>query len=239
VKKDLKGNVIRYKARLVVQGSFQIFGVDYTDTYSPVAKFVSIRIILALCVQLGLIIHTMDVDTAFLNAELDEDIWVKIPEGTRLAVGDDGIYKLVKSLYGLKQASRCRNNLINAYLIEKGFKRMEADPCIYIKEFQVDDKGVQKTQYQIVALYVDDLIIAASTKHLLTALEGVFESRLVWVYTMTRIVILYMLLNNNTLKNHLNNLTSMVSARFEHRWTIERSIPSRRCLKQDQLKHCR
>ena len=77
----------------------------------------------------------MDVDTAFLNKELDEHIWVKIPEDTRLAVGDDGIYKLVKSLYGLKQASRCWNNLINAYLIEKGFKCMEADPCIYIKEF--------------------------------------------------------------------------------------------------------
>ena len=74
VKKDLKGTIVRYKARLVVQGLFQIFGVDYTDTYSPVANFVSIRIILALCVQLGLIIHTMDVDTAFLNAELDEDI---------------------------------------------------------------------------------------------------------------------------------------------------------------------
>ena len=54
---------------------------------------------------------------------------------------------------------------------------MEADPCIYIREFQIEEKGVQKTQYQIVALYVDDLIIAASTKNLLTALEGVFESR--------------------------------------------------------------
>ena len=58
IKKDLKGIIVRYKARLVVQGFFQIFGVDYTDTYSPVAKFVSIRIILALCVQFGLIIHT-------------------------------------------------------------------------------------------------------------------------------------------------------------------------------------
>ena len=72
VKKDLKGVIISYKARLVVQGFFQIFGVDYTESYSPVAKFVSIRIILALSVQLGLIIHTMDVDTAFLNASLDE-----------------------------------------------------------------------------------------------------------------------------------------------------------------------
>jgi Reverse transcriptase (RNA-dependent DNA polymerase) len=108
VKKNFKGNILRYKARVVVQGFFQIFSVDCTDTYSPVAKFVSTRIILELCVQLGLIIHTMDVATALLNAELDEDIWVKIPEGTRLAVGDDGMYKLlVKSLYGLKQASRC------------------------------------------------------------------------------------------------------------------------------------
>ena len=79
--------------------------MDYTDTYSPVAKVVSIHIILALSVQLGLIIHTMDVDTAFLNASLDENIWVQIPPGTKLAAGNDGIYKLLKSLYGLKQAS--------------------------------------------------------------------------------------------------------------------------------------
>ena len=118
IKKDLKGVIVRYKARLVVQGFFQIFGVDYTDTYSPVAKFVSIRILLALSVQLGLVIHTMDVETAFLNATLDEDIWVKIPPGTKLDTGDDGIYKLTKSLYGLKQASRCWNTLMNAYLIE-------------------------------------------------------------------------------------------------------------------------
>ena len=105
VKKDLKGAIIRYKARLVVQGFFQIFGADNNDTYRPVAKFVSIRIILAFSVQLGLIIHTMDVDTVFLNASLDENIWVQIPPGTKLATGDDGIYKLLKSLYGLKQAS--------------------------------------------------------------------------------------------------------------------------------------
>ena len=98
--------ILRYKARLVAQGFFQVFGVDYTDTYSPVAKFVSIRIFLAISVQLGLIIHTMDVDTAFLNADIDEDIWVEFPEGTKLATNNDGIYKLRKSLYGLKQASR-------------------------------------------------------------------------------------------------------------------------------------
>ena len=82
IKRDLRVNIIKYKARLVAQGFFQVFGIDYTDSSSPVAKFVSIRILLAISVQLGLIIHTMDVDTAFLNATLEEDIWVQIPTGT-------------------------------------------------------------------------------------------------------------------------------------------------------------
>ena len=129
--------ILRYKARLVAQGFFQVFGVDYTDTYSPVAKFVSIRIFLAISVQLGLIIHTMDVDTAFLNADIDEDIWVEIPEGTKLAANDDGTYKLRKSLYGLKQASRNWNNDINKYLLDNGFTRLEADPCIYVKNIDI------------------------------------------------------------------------------------------------------
>jgi Reverse transcriptase (RNA-dependent DNA polymerase) len=81
--------------------------VDFNDTYSPVAKFVSAQIILALSVQLGLFIHTMDEDITFLNADLDKHIWVQISPGTRSATGEDGIYKLLKSLYGLKQASRC------------------------------------------------------------------------------------------------------------------------------------
>ena len=77
--------ILRYKARLVAQGFFQVFGVDYADTNSPVAKFVSVRIFLVISVQLGLIIHTINEDTAFLNTDIDEDIWVKISEGTKLA----------------------------------------------------------------------------------------------------------------------------------------------------------
>jgi Reverse transcriptase (RNA-dependent DNA polymerase) len=81
----------------VAKGFFQVFGIDYTDTYSPVAKFVSIRILLAISVQLGLLIHTMDDDTAFFNATLEEDVWVQIPTGTKLPEGNNGIYKLLKS----------------------------------------------------------------------------------------------------------------------------------------------
>ena len=76
----------------------------------------------SICVKLGLIINTIDVDTAFLNATLEEDIWVQIPTVTKLPEGDDGIYKLLKSLYELKQASRCWNHLINGYLLENGYQ---------------------------------------------------------------------------------------------------------------------
>ena len=69
------GVVFRYKCRLVAQGFFQVQGQDYSDTYSPVCKFTSIRTLLAITAQLGLKVHAMDVDTAFLNAPINEDIW--------------------------------------------------------------------------------------------------------------------------------------------------------------------
>jgi hypothetical protein len=119
----------------------------------------------------------MDVDTAFLNADIDEDIWVKIPEGTKLATNDDGIYKLRKSLYGLKQASRNWNNDINQYLIDNGFTRLEADPCIYVKNTETVVNNVKSIKYLMVALYVDDLLIAGSTKNMVTQLETIFEAK--------------------------------------------------------------
>ena len=163
VKKDTFGNVKRYKCRLVAQGFFQVFGEDYNQTYCPVAKFTSIRTVLALSAQLGLKVRQLDVDTAFLNADLKEHIWVQVPKGT-LPDGDDGIYKLQKSLYGLKQAPREWNHMINEFLIKHGFERMEADPCIYKKVDKVLEGGRVKLKHSIVALYVDDLLVACSNK---------------------------------------------------------------------------
>ena len=129
---DRLGNIVRHKCRLAAQGFFQVFGQDYTDTYSPVAKFTSIRTLLAISAQLGLQVRQMDVDTAFLNAEISENIWVQVPPGTDLPPGDNGIYKLKKSLYGLEQAPREWNECINNFLVnDLHFERLEADPCIY------------------------------------------------------------------------------------------------------------
>jgi Reverse transcriptase (RNA-dependent DNA polymerase) len=96
VKKNPDGTIARYKCRLVAQGFYQVFGEDYFQTYSPVAMFTSIRTVLALSAQLGLKVRQMDVDTAFLNADIYENIWVQVPKGTPAPDGDDGVYKLRK-----------------------------------------------------------------------------------------------------------------------------------------------
>ena len=101
VKRNRMGEVVRWKCRLVAQGFFQVFGEDYDQSCSPVAKFTSIRTVLAISAQLGLHVRQMDVDTAFLNALIKEDIWVRTPKETPLADNDDGIYKLQQSLYDL------------------------------------------------------------------------------------------------------------------------------------------
>jgi Reverse transcriptase (RNA-dependent DNA polymerase) len=141
VKKNPEGTIARYKCHLVAQGFYQVFGEDYCQTYSPVAKFISIWTVLALSAQLGLKVRQMDVDTGFLNADISENIWVQLPKGTPVPNGDDGTYKLKKFLYGLKQAPRKWNHVVYNFLIIKKFERMEADPCIYKKTERVKVDG--------------------------------------------------------------------------------------------------
>ena len=101
-KRDASGNVVRYKARLVAKGYSQVEGVD-NETFAPVAKFSTIRCILALGAIMDLAMHQMEVKTAFLNGDLEEDIYMDQPQGF---VQGDMVCKLKKSLYGLKQSPR-------------------------------------------------------------------------------------------------------------------------------------
>jgi Reverse transcriptase (RNA-dependent DNA polymerase) len=109
----------------------------------------------------------MDVGTAFLffNIPINEDIWVHVPKDTALPVGDNGIYKLKKSLHGLKQAPREWNHMINGVLSDMGFAQLETDLCIYKKTVRGMNNGVMKNKHYIIALYVDDLLIACSSAH--------------------------------------------------------------------------
>jgi hypothetical protein len=169
LKKKLKadGTLDKYKARLVAKGYSQQEGIDYDETFSPVVKFNSIRIILAIAVNNNMLLHQMDVKTAFLNGKIDEELYMEQPEG--FSNETKQVCKLQRSLYGLKQAPRAWNERINTALIEFGFSRCNNDKCIYTKGFRSDS-------WTIIALYVDDLIIAAHSKQSLDTIKMQLES---------------------------------------------------------------
>ena len=145
----------RYKARLVARGFSQIEGVDYNETYAPVVKFTSVRILLATVTVLGLFLHQMDVKTAFLNGDLDETVYMEQPEGFKVKGKETWVCRLLKAIYGLKQASRQWYLKMDDFLTNHlHLSRNPADECLY--------SGCQNGSVLIIALYVDDLLIACS-----------------------------------------------------------------------------
>jgi hypothetical protein len=160
VKPNPDGSVASFKARLVIRGFTQRYGVDYLETFSPVAKATSIRTILALAALLRKKLRHVDFETAYLNGELEEAIWMMLPQdscflftGKHDEAPKDFTVRLLKALYGLKQSGRLWNRKIDELLRRIGFERSVADPCIYVKKF---DGG----QSMILGLYVDDCLVA-------------------------------------------------------------------------------
>ena len=120
-KVGIDGSVERYKAHLVAKGYSQQYGLDYDETFSPVARFESLRTLLALAVQDGLHVHQMDVTTAFLDGKLKEEVYMDQPEGFVIQGKESLVCKLKHRLYGLKQAPRCWNFILDKRLKEMGF----------------------------------------------------------------------------------------------------------------------
>ena len=162
-KRGADGQVIKHKARLVAKGYLQRYGVDYDETYAPVARFPSIRAILALTAHHNWELHQMDVKSAYLNGDLEEDIYMEQPEGYVVPGQEHLVCKLNKSLYGLKQAGRTWHLKIDIALKRQQFAALDADQCVYIKR--------EDTCITIIALYVDDLLIACSQLASLTELK--------------------------------------------------------------------
>jgi hypothetical protein len=148
-KKDEEGRVVRYKGRLVAKGYNQEYGIDYEETFAPVLKYKSFRLLLALAVLFGLEVEQMDIKTAFLNADIEEDIYLEMPDG--VSVSKNRVLKLRKALYGIKQAPKAWNDNIDAFLRSLGFVPCIKDPCIYVKRSKAN-------RSIMLGLYVDDIM---------------------------------------------------------------------------------
>ena len=169
-KRKLKadGSIDKYKTKLVIKGYKQIEGLDYFDTYSPVTRITSIRLIIAIAALWNLEVHQMDVKTVFLNGDIEEEIYMEQPEGFSAPDKERKVCKLVKSLYGLKQAPEQWHEKFDNAMITNGFKINECDKCVYIKD--------TKNWYVILCLYVDDMFIVRSNEKLLKSTKDMLNS---------------------------------------------------------------
>jgi len=156
IKQKSDGSVDRHKARLVAKGFDQLNGVDYYETFSPVIKPATIRLVLALAVQFDWSINQLDVSNAFLHGELDEEVYMEQPQGFVHPSYPDHVCKLHKSLYGLKQAPRAWFTRFSQALLEIGFQGSQLDPSLFI---------YHTSQVHIfILVYVDDIILTGNHK---------------------------------------------------------------------------
>ncbi|KAD3067893.1 hypothetical protein E3N88_35773 [Mikania micrantha] len=153
-KTDENGQIIKNKARLVVQGFSQEEGIDYDETFAPVARLEAIRLFLAYAALHKLKVFQMDVKSAFLYGKIKEEVYVCQPPGFEDNKHPDWVYKLDKALYGLKQAPRAWYDTLSTFLLQNNFTRGSIDKTLFIKKV-----GQHKLLVQI---YVDDIIFASS-----------------------------------------------------------------------------
>ena len=155
IKRDSEGNIARFKARFCAKGFTQVAGIDFNETYAPVAKMNSIRTILSIVTTEDLELQQADVDTAFLYGIMDMDVYVAQPTGFIEPGKATWVCHLLKSLYGTKQAARQWYKKVNDTMTKNGFVECKSDSCVYTR--------IGKHEFSIVALYVDDVFIASRT----------------------------------------------------------------------------
>ncbi|GJX39796.1 retrovirus-related pol polyprotein from transposon TNT 1-94 [Tanacetum coccineum] len=154
VKTDEFGGVLKNKARLVAQGFRQEEGINFEESFAPVARIEAIRIFVANFAHKNMTIYQMDVKTAFLNGELKEEVYVSQPEGFVNQDNPSHVYKLKKALYGLKQAPRAWYDMLSSFLISQHFSKGAVDPTLFTRQAEND--------LLLVQIYVDDIIFAST-----------------------------------------------------------------------------
>ncbi|KAL6311476.1 hypothetical protein AAG906_012064 [Vitis piasezkii] len=152
VKHNPDGSINRFKARLVAKGFTQSYGIDYEETFAPLAKLNSIRVLLSVAVNLDWNLHQLDVKNAFLNGELEEEVYMKIPPSMETPENSGKVCKLRKSLYGLKQSPRAWFDRLTRVVKKHGFIQCQADHTLFMKHSK-------EGEMTLFIVYVDDIII--------------------------------------------------------------------------------
>eukprot|EP00253_Pinus_taeda_P002960 PITA_02960 len=158
-KTNAEGKVEKYKARLVAKGYSQVPTIDFGDIFSPVAKVTSIRLLLSIVAAFDFEVQQMDVKTTFLHGDLEEEIYMKQPEGFAMKGMKELVCKLKKSLYGLKQSPRMWYQKFDTFIRGIGFTRSKADHCVYFE--LIGDRVI----YMV--LYVDDMLLVGNDKEII------------------------------------------------------------------------
>jgi hypothetical protein len=162
VKRNTDGTIGRHKARLVAKGFKQRYGIDYEDTFNPVVKAATIRLVLSVAVSRNWSLHQLDVQNAFLHGVLEAEVYMKQTPGFHDASHPGYVCKLDKALYGLKQAPRVWYSQLSAKLVQLGFHASKADTSLFM---------YHRAKVQMYLLiYVDDIIVASSTDATVEAL---------------------------------------------------------------------
>nr|GEX59547.1 hypothetical protein [Tanacetum cinerariifolium] len=154
---ELRG-ILKNKARLVARGYRQEEGIDFEESFAPVARLEAIRIFLAFAAHKNMVVYQIDVKTAFLNGNLREEVYVSQPNGFVDSDNPNHVYKLKKALYMLKQAPRTWYDMLSSFLISQYFSKGSVDPTLFIRRNGND--------LLLIQIYVDDIIFAASTPEL-------------------------------------------------------------------------
>jgi hypothetical protein len=158
IKHTSDGEIERYKARLVARGYTQRHGIDYIETFAPTCRIQSIRAVLALAASLGLVLRSIDISNAFLNGDIDAEIYMTQPEGF-VQVGRNMVLRLKKAIYGTKQAARQWKAKLQSILANMGFTCIISDSSLYLYR--------RGDQFVALPFYVDDGLLAGSSDALL------------------------------------------------------------------------
>jgi hypothetical protein len=170
VKQGSDENEVKFKARYVAKGFSQVENIDYEETFSPTAQMSSLRMFIQAAVDRDMSIQQMDVKSAYLNAPIDCELYVKQPKGYQVfdKNGHELVWKLKKSLYGLKQSGRNWNNMLHQTIVQQGYIQSEADPCLYTL--------VEGNSRVHILVWVDDILVCSNDDEMLKSTKQMLSN---------------------------------------------------------------